>query len=78
MSNNYRVVLTKTTCNKGEYDESMYDYEYYTYEEALEKYEELVASESRHISNLTFIKCDATIVVYDKSKQIRRRIRIAN
>lgn len=78
MLNHYAVVLSKTCCNKGEYDESMYDYYYTTYEEALDKYDELVASESKHISGLTFVKCDATIVVYDKSKQIRRRVRIAN
>ena len=78
MTNNYNVILSKTSYNKGEFNESVYNYEFQTYEEALEKYEDLVVSESKHISGLFFVKSDATIVVYDQYKQIRRRLKISN
>ena len=78
MSNNYKVILSKTSCNKGEYEQVEYDFTNETYEDALNRYDGLVASESKHISGLTFIKSDATIVVLDPLGSIKRRVRIAN
>jgi hypothetical protein len=78
MSQNYIVSLTRTSFSKGIYEENTYDFEYYTYEEALLKYEKEAMTIAHHLTMLTHIKVDAIIKVINTDGNIVRKINMSN
>lgn len=77
MKQNFSVSLSKTSWNNGDFKESTFVWEYYSFDEAKKKYDEEVAETSVHIATLTFVKVDAVIKMSLETETLYR-VKISN
>jgi hypothetical protein len=77
MERNYSVSMNTTSHFELEYKQRAVSFEFKTWEEAHEKYKELVADESAHVSTLNSVRSSVTITMAHKDS-IQYRVNIYN